>query len=109
MDETELLHEVTEFRAGILDGRAPMDMCFVICAPLSGYLSFIGYPCEMTEGNIDGVQHFWLVTADGTIIDPTADQFDKPDGKSMPSIYIGGRPTWYNREKVEFFDDEYDA
>ena len=95
MKRCELLHEVTEFRAGILDGRAATDMCFAICAPLSGYLNFIGYLCEMVEGKIDGVQHFWLIATDGTIIDPTADQFDQSEGKSMPSVYIGPQPVWY--------------
>ena len=100
MDEATLLHEVTEFSAGILDGRAPGDMCFAVCAPLSAYLRFIGYPCEMVEGNIDGVQHFWLRTAEGTIIDPTADQFNQPQDQSTPSVYIGKQPAWYDLRRV---------
>ena len=91
----ELLHEVTGFRSGLLGGVESKDMCFVVAAALEGYLNFIGYPCELIKGEIGHSNHFWLALPDGTIIDPTADQFPKPDGQSMPEVYIGSLPEWY--------------
>ena len=76
-------------------------MCFFICVYLSSYLNFSGHPCEMVEGNIDGAQHFWIVAKDGTIIDPTADQFNQPDGQSMPAVYVGSQPAWYKLKEVD--------
>ncbi len=91
----ELLHEVTEFRSGLLDGREPGNMCFAVSAALEGYLNFVGYPCEMVSGEVSGDEHFWIVLPDGTIIDATANQFSQPDGKPMPEVYIGNLPEWY--------------
>jgi hypothetical protein len=37
-------------------------------------------------------EHFWLEMDDGTVIDPTADQFP---GLDLPPVYIGKLPTMY--------------
>ena len=79
----------------------------MVSAALDGYLNMMGYKCHLTEGTITvdtlleegemaDYQHFWLTLADGRIIDPTADQFDKPGGKKMPDVYIGKLPGWYS-------------
>lgn len=94
----QLLHEVTEFRSGLLDGREPGDMCFAVSAALEGYLNFAGCPCEIVRGEVDGCEHFWIVLPDSTIVDATADQFPQPNGQPMPEVYIGNLPEWYQCE-----------
>ena len=95
----KLLRVVKGFRKGILADRVPEKMCFAVCLPLHSYLEFAGYKTRLTEGYlvIDGeqYQHFWLQYND-IIIDPTANQFKKPDGETMPEIYVGQMPEWYN-------------
>ena len=92
---------VTEFRDGMLEGRPSNRMCFALCAPLQGYLSFCGFQTELVEGAIEDSNHYWLLLAGnpppefaGWIIDPTADQFST-DERPMPAIYIGPKPYWY--------------
>ena len=86
---------VTAFRDGIIDGKGSADKCLMVCAPLEGYLNLCGYECRMVEGRIGDSNHFWLVLPSGIIIDPTADQFKSPDGTTIPKVYIGERPKWY--------------
>jgi hypothetical protein len=78
------------FRRGILGKRAARDMCFAVCAPLQSYLSLCGVETRLVEGNFGTTNHFWLELLDGTIIDPTADQFPE---LNLPAIYIGPRPA----------------
>ena len=91
---------VLGFRRGILNGSESYDKCFVICAPLHGYLSALGEDVELVEGVVDcgeyDLQHFWLRLSDGTIIDPTADQLPRRRGKRPPKVYIGEMPPWYH-------------
>ncbi len=100
-DKMRLNRIVREFRAGFLDDEPSSRMCFVICSALEGYLSFMGYNCTLTKGEIDlgedVAEHFWLTMPDETIIDPTADQFKQPDGQDMPPVFIGIKPIWYIR------------
>ena len=70
-------------------------MCFVICAPLQGYLSGLGYETALIEKDFGSCNHVWLSLPDGTIIDPTIDQFSTPDFP-LPKIYIGPMPEWYH-------------
>jgi hypothetical protein len=93
----ELRSTVSEFADGILDGDEPDGRCFMVCSALSGYLHFMfkGYAkCNVTKGYIDGYEHFWIDWY-GEIIDPTASQFKRPNGRSMPKVYIGKKPEWY--------------
>lgn len=91
----ELRSTVLSFRKGVL-GKEPSDrMCFAVCAPLQGFLSILGYDTQLVEGDFGRTNHFWLKLPDGSIIDPTADQFRKPDGSPMPKVYIGELPAWY--------------
>lgn len=96
----ELYQTVSEFRGGILGDSPSALMCRAICLPLQGYLSFaMDIKTTLGEGAIWNddceIFHTWLVLPDGSIIDPTADQFTAPDGKRMPPVYIGERPKWY--------------
>lgn len=98
-DDQRLMEIVSEFRCGILQGRKSNLMCVAVCSPLEGYLlSIHGIETHAVSGTIDEMEHFWLEMKDGRIIDPTADQFLKPDGSPMPEVYIGKLPGWYGAE-----------
>lgn len=95
-DNQRLMKVVSEFRSGILQGRKSNLMCVAVCSPLEGYLRAIhGIDTHAVCGTIDEMEHFWLEMGDGRIIDPTADQFLKPDGNPMPEVYVGELPAWY--------------
>lgn len=97
---------VTSFRGGILGKSASDGMCYAVCAPLQGYLSLLGYETELIKGlfhrsSFESIhmEHYWLQLPDNRIIDPTADQFKKPDNSPMPKVYIGKLPAWYKLAK----------
>lgn len=98
-----VLEEIcTEFREGILNGGTSLDMCFAVCAPLQSYLEMCGYQTELVMGYVGSGNHYWLRLPDGTIIDPTADQFNyllKKRNK-MPPVYIGDKPDWYRLDEA---------
>ncbi len=100
-DVTEIRKIVRGFRKGLLKTNPSESMCFVVCFPLSGYLRLCGYDCRVTEGKVGKYQHFWITLKGGIIVDPTANQFKKPNGSKMPSIYIGEKPVWYKALKGE--------
>jgi len=54
----------------------------------------VGYETTLIEGDFGLTNHYWLRLTDGRIVDPTADQFSRPD-RRMPKIYIGPKPEWY--------------
>ena len=87
---------VVDFRKGVLDGSPSVDMCAAVSWPLQSllWISF-GIEAAYVEGRVAGHEHCWLRLPDGTIVDGTADQFLRPDGTAMPSVYIGSRPKWY--------------
>ena len=95
MNAKEIRRIAHGFRKGVLDGADPACRCFMVSAPLAGYLEACGCRCMLVEGNIDTWQHFWIELPDGTIVDPTASQFKKPNGARMPHVYIGTKPDWY--------------
>lgn len=99
IESKELKRIVTGFRKGLLSGESPVSMCYAVCAPLSGYLSFIKVDNVLTEGEInigdDIYGHYWLTMPNGDIIDPTADQFNQLLGVNMPKVYIGAKPDYY--------------
>ena len=99
-EDRKLRRIVSEFRKGIIGDKNSRNYCYMIAAPLEGYLNLIGYQCHLvTQGTVtvDDTyhQHVWLELPDHRIIDPTADQFPSPDGKKMPEVYIGRLPSWY--------------
>ena len=91
----KLVKIATEFRDGMLQGLPSVAMCFVICSALIGYLRYEGIECELIEGEVGNSNHFWIELTEGNILDPTADQFKKPDGSDMPKVYCGELPEWY--------------
>ena len=86
---------VSEFTRGLLDGKPSEKMCLVVCMPLAGFLKIYGYRCVVTEGTVNELEHFWITLPENIIIDPTANQFSRPDGNPMPKIYVGLKPEWY--------------
>ena len=94
-DDKRLRRIASEFRNGLLSSKPSTQMCFVVSSSLGSYLHFCGYPCILTKGGIGKYEHFWLTLQDGTVLDPTADQFKKPDGSDMPTVYLGSKPEWY--------------
>lgn len=101
MTNKELLHIATEFRAGLLGDRPSSQMCAAISWPLQGYLSMLGVETECVEGWVEYSEHVWLRLSNGTIIDPSADQFTAPDGSVMPPVLVGRQPEWYTRKGPE--------
>jgi hypothetical protein len=97
MNRRDLRATVKNFRDGILDGREPDMMCFAVCAPLEGYLAFFGLVVELIEGSFGSAPHCWLELEDGTVIDPTASQFNS-EICQMPAIYIGPKTHHYRVE-----------
>lgn len=91
----KLIKIAKDFRDGLLDEKKSNGMCYMVCAALAGYLNFEGYHTELMNGEIEGSEHYWIVIDGGIIIDPTADQFTKPDGSDMPPVYVGEKPSWY--------------
>lgn len=97
MTPTTLKRLVRAFRDGILDGADPEDHCYMVSAPLETYLCMTSIRCRLVKGSVhEEINcHFWLELPDGTIIDATASQFRRPNGRAMPLIYIGPLPEWY--------------
>lgn len=90
-----MLHLVRQFRDGILDGEDPEQWCFMVSAPLEGFLSAMGIKCKLVKGQVHTYSHFWIELEDKTIIDATASQFRRPNGREMPIVFIGNKPDWY--------------
>lgn len=94
MSDDELIEFAKEFREGILGGRESAWMCAAICWPLGSLLTMMhGIEVEYVEGDLGECNHVWLRLADGRVLDPTADQFNRlfPD-LAMPPVYLGA-PT----------------
>ena len=64
---------------------------------INSYLRTLGYSCELIDGKVNSNHHCWL-KVDDIIVDPTADQFKKPNGARMPKIYVGEKPKWYKEQ-----------
>ena len=88
MTDKELRRCAASFRRGILGKRPSIMMCFAVCAPLQGYLSFLGVETELEEICVGDGNHFWLRLNDGRVLDPTADQFADYGG-FKGAVYIG--------------------
>lgn len=102
MDDAELISIAQSFRDEICtNGKADFH-CFMVCAPLQGYLSALhGMRVEICETkavktDFGTCNHIWLRLNDGRVLDPTADQFNRPGRKRLPPVYLG-RPTALHR------------
>lgn len=93
--EKDILPIVEQVREGVLAGREPAGLCASVCAVLRGQLAEYGVSTSLVYGWVMGLGHCWLEMEDGSITDPTASQFSRPDGEPMPLIYYGPRPDWY--------------
>lgn len=91
---------VVQFRQGFLGEEPSAKKCFTLSSALAGYLHFAGIECTMVKGQIKEYEHFWINLSDGRIVDATADQFQKPNGETMPKVYIGRKPKWYKLVEV---------
>ncbi len=89
---------VSGFTKGLLDGDTRVSKCFMVCCPLCSYLNFSGYEAELIEGEVhtegEKHHHYWIQIKN-ILVDPTASQFLKPNGKKMPDLFIGECPSWY--------------
>ena len=96
MDSDALLSFVEEFRSGLLGERPSDMMCFSVSFPLQALLSLNGVKTVLMEGMFDAWDrnHIWLKCENGTVIDPTADQFGGPKVYIGPAtaMYANGRP-----------------
>ncbi len=53
------------------------------------------------------VNHYYLLMDNGIIIDGTASQFRYPNGRTMPKVYMGERPSFYKDYNIIKFNLEY--
>lgn len=90
LSDAELVGVAADFRDGILDGESSSMRCYMVSAPLQGYLRFIGFETELVETDLGEMNHVWLRLPDGRALDPTADQFNAlfPD-MNLPPVYLG--------------------
>ncbi len=94
MNDKGLLIISEEFRKGMIGNRSSEGFCYALSAPLTSYLEFLGFKCELIKGKIGGAEHYWIALPDGRILDPTADQFND----SISPIYWGLKPDNYKKE-----------
>jgi hypothetical protein len=99
MTERDLTRVARDMRQAIVNGVGagdPTDLYFAICAPLQGWLAFMGLDLELVEADFGWTNHCWLALPDGRILDPTADQFAR-HGVELPAVYLGPLPDAYRR------------
>lgn len=107
MTDSEIKEVTTKFVAGLLWKKKSRGMCFMVCAPLQGFLAACGVETKLISGEITFNEgglthiwdHYWLRLPSGKILDPTANQFKAPNGKQMPAIFMGKKPRWYKNPK----------
>lgn len=101
MNEMRQIVKIAQgFCGGMLEDRSSDGMCVAVCCSLASFLRLFGYYCGIVDGAVGENQHCWITLADGSIIDPTADQFKQPDGKPMPRFYQGKQPSWYSVDSI---------
>lgn len=99
MKDAEIIKAVKGFVKGLLDGKSTVDMCYMVCSPLSAFLNGCGVENTLTEGEVNGYHHFWITLSDGRVIDPTADQF------GLLNIYLK-KPTYYKQYTSKDYDEK---
>jgi len=87
----------------MLNGRSSDNFCFMMCFPLQGYLSAIGVKTSLVEGELMRAHHCWLEMEDGTIIDPTLDQFQS-DSRiiKLPKVFIGSKDIYGHKKIIKY-------
>jgi hypothetical protein len=89
MTDKRLLAIGKNFRRGIVDKNSSNRYCYMVCAPLAGYLHYLDMVVEVVEGEVGDNQHFWIRLPDGRVLDPTADQFNDQVSSPLPPVYLG--------------------
>lgn len=93
MTDAKLLKFVNGFRYGIVGRKRSDFMCFAVCAPLVTLLNMHGVASTLREGivkfEIGEINHFWIELADGRVLDPTGDQFNRILLEKLPKVYLG--------------------
>lgn len=96
MKDAHIIKFAKSFRHGMIGRKAGDYACFMICAPLAPLLRHHGVKAEVRDGwiqlDIGSMNHFWISLPDGRVLDPTAEQFNKHLGLSLPRVYLG-EPT----------------
>jgi hypothetical protein len=100
--KAEIVTFAKDFRDGMLRDKSSAWMCRAVCMPLSTLLVMQGFDVDLTEGTVIcdeyEIEHTWLTLKDGTILDPTADQFNEHISYwDMPPVYLGEKPQCYLR------------
>lgn len=86
---TNILVYATEFRDAVLQGRPSERMCAAISAPLHDALKILAVPNELMVTDLGECNHIFLRMRDGTVLDPTADQFNWCSAEQLPGVYLG--------------------
>lgn len=94
VNDGDLLRIARAARERITLGGRSSGYCAVVCVPLAIYLTKRGIPATDVHGGVGEWQHTWIALDDGRILDPTADQFNRP-GLRMPPVYLGPIPSHY--------------
>jgi hypothetical protein len=93
MTDKKLLKFVASFRSGICGRQGSEFMCYAVCAPLVTLLNMNGVEATLRDGTvkfeIGEINHYWIELADGRVVDPTADQFNRILFDKMPKVYLG--------------------
>ena len=102
MDNNEIFRISKEFTAGFLGHRTSAGHCSSVCSALHAYLAFeeinVSLTCGELEHDNEIYEHWWLTLPDGTIIDPTADQFNALFNTNYERVYFGVKPDHYTAE-----------
>lgn len=101
-NDRELLRVARAARERITLGSAAQGWCIAVCVPLAVYLTRRGVPAIDVHGGVGDWQHVWIALADGRILDPTADQFNRPGATKMPQIYLGPILPHYEVPRAEY-------
>lgn len=90
MTDKEIRDFARSFTKGLLNGSSDDMRCFMVSAPLCGYLNAVGVQCDLVEGELNKSHHFWIKFTDNRIIDATAKQFGRGN------IWLKQKPSEYH-------------
>lgn len=85
----ELLTYAREFREAILQGASSERMCVALSAPLHAAFRGLDIPSQLVISDLGECEHIFLRLADGQVLDPTADQFNRCSREKLPGVYLG--------------------
>lgn len=102
ISDKELIKLCLGFKKGLLGTKhAPKGSCFIVSAPLEGYLSFLGVKCKLEMSTVKKpyrTNHSYIRLEDTRVLDPTLDQFSGSD--QYPTIYLGpGLKDFHTKER----------